>query len=274
MLKRYRQPIHGSRLQPLIVPHPKGSFRVAMLPAFPPTWQVHDLPETDSTSRHLRDLALAGAPSGTVVVAGRQSGGHGRQGRHWLAPPGALLLSALLRPPTALPLLSLAVGVAAVEAIGLPDVVLKWPNDLLIGSDKCGGILVEGRWLGDRPDYLIVGIGINVAAAPDLNRTSCLSACGYRESPIVLADAFLARLATWLEPTHLEPERVITAWSGHCAHWDQPLTVHAALEQPWIGLARRLDPDGALVVERDDGRMIRLQSGEVSLTPPGWRQPK
>ncbi|MBC7543730.1 MAG: biotin--[acetyl-CoA-carboxylase] ligase [Candidatus Sericytochromatia bacterium] len=243
-----------------------------------PMWQVRRLSETDSTSRHLRQLADAGAPHGTVVIADRQTAGHGRQGRSWLAPPGALLLSALLRPTVPMPLLSLAVGVAACEAVTVnalssPGLALKWPNDLLIGADKCGGILIEGRWAGDRPEYLLIGIGVNVTAAPALSGTACLRDLGHVGDATDLAAAFLARLAAWLVPTVAAPERVIAAWSAYCPHWGQPLTVHPVSGTPWIGLARRLDPDGALVVTRDDGAEVRLQSGEVSLTPPGWRQP-
>src|SRR3954454_24942409 len=95
--------------------------------------------ETGSTNRHLLDLAPAGAPDGTVLVADHQTAGRGRLDRTWQAPPGAsLLVSVLFRlglQPTASHLPTTAVGVSAVEACRLiadVDVGLKWPNDLVV----------------------------------------------------------------------------------------------------------------------------------------------
>ena len=98
---------------------------------------------TDSTNARARSLAIAGAPHGTVVTAGEQSAGRGRQGRVWSAAPGrALLCSILIRDPVAL--LPLAAGVALAEVVGL-CARLKWPNDVLVAGRKVAGILVEGR---------------------------------------------------------------------------------------------------------------------------------
>src|SRR4051812_15731825 len=106
---------------------------------------------TDSTNTRTRELAAAGAPGGTVVTAGEQTAGRGRQGRSWTAPPGkALLYSALLRPLDDRHLmLPLAVPLAVCEAAealrpGL-ECGVKWPNDVLVAGRKLAGILIEAR---------------------------------------------------------------------------------------------------------------------------------
>ena len=106
-----------------------------------------------STQDVARDL-----PVGSIVIADHQTAGRGRLDRRWEAPPGtALLVSFVLEPR---PLLSLAVGVAAAQACG-PAVRLKWPNDLLLGERKLGGILVEVT-----AGKAVCGIGVNLTWAP------------------------------------------------------------------------------------------------------------
>jgi BirA family biotin operon repressor/biotin-[acetyl-CoA-carboxylase] ligase len=223
-----------------------------------------------STSASLKRLAAWGARHGTVVLAGSQSAGHGRTGRSWLAPPGALLISLLLRPDRPLPLLSLVAAVAAAEAAGLPGLHLKWPNDLLIGDAKVGGILVEGRWAGERPEYLIVGLGVNVAEAPALGGTTCLRDHGSPLDAEVLAQRLMAACDRWLA----EPDAaVIAAWRSRCRMWGRPVTVHPGGGAPWPAVVTGLDPDGALLVRAADGAVHALRSGEVRLTAEDARLP-
>jgi BirA family transcriptional regulator, biotin operon repressor / biotin---[acetyl-CoA-carboxylase] ligase len=141
---------------------------------------------TDSTNLRARELAEAGAPGGTVVTAGEQTAGRGRQGRVWTAPAGkALLYSALLRPLGDRPLLPLAAALAVCdaaeelassEATGAgsplePRCRIKWPNDVWIEERKLAGILIEtktptGR---EKPEsgWAVIGIGLNLTIAPD-----------------------------------------------------------------------------------------------------------
>jgi BirA family biotin operon repressor/biotin-[acetyl-CoA-carboxylase] ligase len=97
-------------------------------------------------------------PIGSIVIAEHQTAGRGRQEHRWEAPPGTALLVSFVLAPN--PLLSLAVGVAAAEACD-QGVRLKWPNDLLLGGRKVGGILVEAS-----PAKAVCGIGINLTWAP------------------------------------------------------------------------------------------------------------
>src|ERR1700727_2058548 len=130
------------------------------------------LRQTDSTNDRARELALAGAPHGTLVTAGEQSAGRGRQGRRWSAPAGsALLMSLLLRdPPALLPL----IAALAVADVAGDRAQIKWPNDVVLarepapgdGTDSGGplaqvaGILAEGR---PQQGWAVLGIGVNVA---------------------------------------------------------------------------------------------------------------
>jgi len=112
---------------------------------------LNSIPSTQDVARDL--------PIGSIVLADHQSAGRGRQDHTWEAPEGAALLVSFVLPTN--PLLSLAAGVAAAEACG-PPVRIKWPNDLLLGDKKLGGILVEAT-----STKAICGIGINLSWAPE-----------------------------------------------------------------------------------------------------------
>ena len=111
-----------------------------------------------STNARARELAAAGAPHGTLVTAGEQTAGRGRQGRGWSTPPGsALALSLVIRDPD--PLLSLRAGLAVADLAGAGARV-KWPNDVLLDGRKVAGVLVEGR---PQEGWAVLGIGVNAA---------------------------------------------------------------------------------------------------------------
>ena len=123
---------------------------------------------TDSTNERARELAVAGAPSGTVVTADEQSAGRGRHGRAWTAPPGkALLCSAVLGPlDSSHRLLPLAVPLAvadAAEALAPVSCQVKWPNDVWVERRKLAGVLIEAR----PPEWAVIGVGLNLAIEPD-----------------------------------------------------------------------------------------------------------
>lgn len=194
--------------------------------------------EVDSTNRVAADLARAGAPDGLVVGADNQTAGRGRRGRIWESRPGAaLLVSVVLRP--APPLVTLSAGVAAAEACedAVPGahVALKWPNDLLLGDGKLGGILSE--LVGDAA---VVGLGVNLGWAP--NRGARLGADVDRDS---LLRAYLAGLDR-------PPGEVVARYRPRCATIGRRVRVElprGSIE----GTAEAVDDDGRLVV---DGRPV------------------
>lgn len=140
-----------------------------------------------STNDAARQLADAGEPEGTLVLADDQSAGRGRLGRSWIAPArSSVLTSLILRPglaPVQAPRATMAVALGVCDALrtttGLP-VQIKWPNDLLVRGTKCAGILAESGIVGERLEYVIVGIGVNV------NFTA--AAAGLAGSATTLAD--------------------------------------------------------------------------------------
>ncbi len=134
---------------------------------------VRHFAEIDSTNRYLLDEGRAGAPEGMVAVADYQHAGRGRLGRRWEAPPGSnLLASVLLRPALAIDELhvctvavALAAAVACERGAGVvPD--LKWPNDLMVGGRKLGGVLAEALPGRDHGATVVVGLGLNVRWPP------------------------------------------------------------------------------------------------------------
>jgi BirA family biotin operon repressor/biotin-[acetyl-CoA-carboxylase] ligase len=144
---------------------------------------------TASTNDDARQAAARGAPHGATFVADAQTKGRGRSGHSWHSPPGAnLYLSVVLRPnipPMALPPLTLAIGVCVArvvdEALGMDGrSSIKWPNDVYVGQDKLGGILVETSLRGSTVDAVIAGIGVNVHTTvfPDDLRATSLRMLG------------------------------------------------------------------------------------------------
>lgn len=133
-----------------------------------------------STMDAIHALAAAGEPAGTLVVADLQTAGRGRQGNAWRSASQSGIWVTLLERPTddsGLQVLSLRVGIAAARALDAfaDDIVrVKWPNDLFIGDGKVGGILVEARWRGGCPDWVAIGIGVNLDRPVDMPRAAAL----------------------------------------------------------------------------------------------------
>ena len=203
---------------------------------------------TDSTNERARELASRGAPHGTLVTADEQTAGRGRQGREWVAAPGsALLLSLVLRNPSAS--LPLAAAVAVCEALPI-DAAIKWPNDIWVDRRKVAGILVEAR---PQERWAVVGIGVNVHGAPAIEHVTSLdSAIGTEE----LLQRLLLALDGWL--SRPLPE-VLAAWRSRDALLGQPVRW-----QNGSGKGVGIDEGGALLVDTDSG-VVALDAGEVHL---------
>ena len=203
--------------------------------------------ELDSTNRRARELASAGAPHGTLVTAAAQTAGRGRQGRRWEAPAGsALLCSLVLRDFDAL--LSLRAGLAVADVAG-DAARVKWPNDVQVDGRKVAGVLVEGR---PHEGWAVVGIGVNVSAAPDLPEAAAL---GRDDVEAVLAELLAALEVRFAEPKEaaLAALRARDALLGEEVRWEGG-----------EGVAAGIDPDGGLRVTTDAGERV-LSAGEVHL---------
>jgi len=240
--------------------------------------QVYYQPRLGSTNDLARDLAVQGAPEGTLVIANEQTAGRGRMGRRWDAPPDtSLLMSIIFRPSLPVersPRLVMACGLALAEACheltSLP-VQVKWPNDLQIGGKKVAGILAESAVSGEKAEWIVVGIGLNVNQVfepgdPLWETATSLRMAGGNEydRAAVLAQS-MARLKSWY--SRLEDEALTEAWRKRCVTLGQRIRVSTAAGE-LIGLAEDIDTTGALWLCDDSGRRHRLLGGETTLLYP------
>lgn len=266
------------------------------------------LEETGSTNDDAKRLAREGAPEGTVIVAERQTAGRGRHGRRWFAPPGtALTFSVILRPPVAFgqaPLLAFLAAAAVREAAeaalaestpGAAEnehgqgrrwtepVLVKWPNDVVVGGRKLCGVLVETSAAETaagpaRLPWCVVGVGVNVNQreedfpAPLRGQATSLRCLAGREFD---RERLLRHILAGMERRY----QVIAArgfqelldetrrWSATVG---RPVQVLEADGSAWDGFAVDIGDDGALLVRpagADDGRLVALYAADVSVRP-------
>jgi BirA family biotin operon repressor/biotin-[acetyl-CoA-carboxylase] ligase len=220
-----------------------------------------------STLDAIHDLGAQGAPSGTVVLAEEQTAGRGRDGRTWRSPVGGAWLGMLLRPP--LPesgLLSLRAGLVLAdvvdELLASPRTQLKWPNDVLLDHRKLAGILSEARWQGDEPQWLALGIGINVAN--DIPGELVNSAVSLHELlPSIRRVDVLDRLVPALRPLTAHRAPLTDPECAAFARRDWLRGRH--LRTPLAGRAAGIGPDGALLVDTGAGTTM-VRDGHVELS--------
>jgi BirA family transcriptional regulator, biotin operon repressor / biotin---[acetyl-CoA-carboxylase] ligase len=235
--------------------------------------KLHFSSVTDSTNTDALEAARGGAPHGSVFFADEQLAGRGRGGHSWHSAAGqGLYVSVLLRPPIAavrLPLLPLAFGLAAADSIHATSGVtvdLRWPNDLLIGPRKVGGILVEAKTESSAVAFAVVGIGINVhqrvfpvdvstpATSLDLESNKPVK----RESLLVSLLKSLQRETLGLLDTaaiQTIPRRVQQASS-----WVHSRNVQVHGPQACTGITAGLDENGFLLVLTANG-IVTVQTG-------------
>jgi BirA family biotin operon repressor/biotin-[acetyl-CoA-carboxylase] ligase len=237
--------------------------------------KLHFSPLTDSTNTDALEAARAGSAHGSVYLADEQLAGRGRGDHAWSSPAGeGLYVSVLLRPPMParrLPLLPLAAGLAAADAIravsGL-KIDLRWPNDLLIGQRKVGGILVESKTVTGRVAFAVIGIGINVhqrefAAGLPTPATSLDQEAGrhiHRQDLLVCLLKSLEHEALGLlDPATAKtiPRRVEEA-----STWARGRQVEVHGPQACTGVTAGLDERGFLLVRTDAG-LVTVRTGGI-----------
>lgn len=232
-----------------------------------------------STNVALRDLALAGAEEGTVVLAEAQIAGRGRMGSAWFSPPGLnLYVSVLFRPPlalTAVPVFSFIASLALTDAAwstGLPAAI-KWPNDILVEGHKVAGCLVDVAGTGGRVDHVILGAGINLnvpsyalcATLGDAGKAagSMSELAGHPVDRNVFTATFLNALERWLTVYRTDgPRAVLAAWRTRDALSGQEVDVRGE-GASYHGRALGIGDDGYLLVEDAAGRRHRVLTGEI-----------
>lgn len=232
--------------------------------------------EVSSTNTVIKEMALAGAPDGSLCVAESQTAGKGRLGRAWSAPEGkGLWVSLLLRPnlpPHQAPLITLCAAMAMARAVretaGI-DARIKWPNDLICEGRKLCGILLELSADPDSIEYVVVGTGVNIheGAYPPELRDRAVSV-GELTAKTPLRREVLVRYLTAMEELMTRLERqgfdgVAAEYRSLSCTLSSRVQVSGAVEL--TGTAEDIDETGALLVRGDDGELRRVLSGDVSV---------
>ena len=205
-------------------------------------------------------LATDGALAGTLVLADAQAAGRGRAGRRWESRAGDgiwLTLVERVNDPSALDVLSLRIGIRTARALdrfAATPIRLKWPNDLYLDAGKLGGVLVESRWRGDRPEWTAIGVGINVRNV-DFPGAAALGAQVSRLE--VLGELVPALRAAASARGHLS-EMELQEFSR------RDLAAGRIAREPAAGRVRGIQSNGALLVESVNGP-VAIREGSLVL---------
>jgi len=244
---------------------------------------IHYQDEMDSTNTTLLELGEKGASEGTVVIADRQTGGRGRLDRKWISPAGTnLYISVLLRPEIAAfdaPLFTLIASIAlnkVIEKSGIPEIKIKWPNDIQISGKKVAGILTEMRSKREMVDFIVVGIGVNInITREDMNEgmgkvayiaTSIKEHSGKDINRSKFAADLLIELEYWYQVfINKGKAAILTEWANNWGDLNKRVQVKTEDESPFEGNAIGVDEKGFLMVKTDDGEIQTVISGDVTV---------
>jgi BirA family transcriptional regulator, biotin operon repressor / biotin---[acetyl-CoA-carboxylase] ligase len=235
-----------------------------------------------STNAVLRELARAGAPEGTVVIADAQTAGRGRFAKPWFSPPGVNIYASVLYRPAMAP--REVGGFSFVASLAVSDAILaegwrstiKWPNDVLVGGKKVAGTLVEFAAQDGLVEYVILGLGVNVNVSRTALR-SALGISGFAADSLsevagrdldrnVLTGMILDALDRWVKTYRtggLDP--VLNAWRDRDILLGRRVEVRG--EGPsWLGRVLGVDREGHLVLRDTRGKQRRVVAGEIRLS--------
>jgi len=232
----------------------------------------------NSTNILAKELALKGAPEGTVVLTEEQSAGRGRMDRRWLSPGYMnLLFSILLRPPLPVDQVFILTMILALASInGVREIsgiepMIKWPNDLYVGQRKLGGILTEFNVQGRDVEYVILGLGLNVNWNPGDQEglhypaTNILAESGIRTPRNGLLVVILRSLERYYEDVLTgRIEDLYQRWNELSLIMGKEVEIETDKEK-LTGQAVQIDRKGALVIIDSHGREQKILSGDVSL---------
>ncbi len=238
--------------------------------ALPPGYRLIRFETIDSTMSEAERQAKAGAGDGTLILADEQTAGRGRRGRQWATPPGNLALSLLLRPKGHLQeaaLLSFVAGLALYDGLSLYGelsgrLTLKWPNDLLLDGAKLSGLLLESRSdPSGHAEWLIIGMGVNLAWAPQYTPYPSISLAKVMASPP-------------------NAERIVQAWTHAFDRRRRAFEAggFSALRPDWKAAAQGLG--GPLAARLSDGTVLEgrfedlAEDGNLLLALPGEARPR
>ena len=218
-----------------------------------------------STLDVAHELAANGAVAGTLIVADAQTAGRGRMGRSWRSEPGVGVWLTVIERPTdtvALEILSLRVGLAvapALDALAESPIRLKWPNDLYVGDRKLAGVLIEARWRDGRPDWVAIGVGVNLRPPESEARAIGLRNGVSRDEVMDLIVPAIRTAAGKVGPL---------SGAELAAFADRDLAVGRPCVEPAVGVVQGIDPTGALLIDvssRGSRQVIIVRAGSLVL---------
>lgn len=242
------------------------------------TWRAFD--EIGSTNDEALVWLEQGAPDFSLVIAERQTRGRGRFQRRWVTQPGASLAFTMifhlnqvesLRPVALFaPLCGLAVWQTLHDQFGLQPQI-KWPNDILLDRKKCCGILVEGSWLGNRLNGIVLGIGINITAEslPEETAVAQFPATWVGQHTLQPVDRFtllagiLNSMRYWRE--RLGSPEFFKTWQDHLAFVGEQVRIEQIEKEPIIGKVKGIDAEGNLLLSLSNGQEQAIEVGDVHL---------
>ncbi len=231
--------------------------------------------KVQSTSTLAYRLADRGAEDWTVVLSEVQTQGRGRRGRRWKSPKGGLWFSVITKPRIEtgqVPLLQFLTANASRRGIGrasglMPGV--KWPNDLVLDSQKLGGILVESKLLGNHVNFAIIGIGVNLnlhSGQLPRGATSLFQTSGrHYELESMLHHILKSLVSEYERPW--DPARVISEWWQNCIHREKRVEIETT-SGTMNGISTGIDLNGHLILETDDGKRNTVGEGRLRVSEP------
>ena len=235
--------------------------------------QLHYYPSLASTMDTAKKIAKETASEGTVVIAETQTAGRGRQGRAWLSPEGSLAVSVILKPSLDnLPQLVMIASLAVVRAINKAaslETQIKWPNDVLIKGKKVCGILIESEVKGEKVNFAIIGMGINVNFNPlDFPEISEIAtSLSHEIAAEISRTELISALLFELEQLYLQAQAgapIYREWQASMdtlGKWIQVRTGNT-VEQ---GKAEAVNEHGNLILRRSDGSLTEILAGDVTV---------
>jgi BirA family biotin operon repressor/biotin-[acetyl-CoA-carboxylase] ligase len=215
----------------------------------------------DSTMDEAHRLGAAGASAGTVVIADEQTAGRGRGGRRWASPPGLGLWTTVLERPagdSGLEVLSLRLGIRVAPVLAHfagRTVDVKWPNDLYVGSRKLAGILVEARWRDQRPDWVAIGLGVNIVPPAEVP-------CAIGVRPSTTRSQLLEALLPAVRAA-AEARGPLTA-TELAEFAERDYARGRSCTRPAQGVAHGISSDGALIIETESG-LAHFRGGSLEI---------
>lgn len=232
--------------------------------------------EVMSTNTIAKFLSMNGVGNGAVVISEKQTKARGRSGKNWESPLGGVWLSIILNPNvnhTKIPLITLATGVAVentLKRIGVKNAEIKWPNDILIHGKKVCGILTEAITSFNTIESVIIGVGIDANISIENfpeelreNMTTLNDEIGEKVDENLLIKLFLEEFEKISEQfINEEYETILKEWRKNSYTIGKIVEVHEPFSKPYDGYVLGISRDGSLVVEKIDGTLEKVISGE------------